>query len=260
MNQKNLDFLKDQLKYTGFGEEMEGRLTVQMAEQKPDFVLTHQAEFGKDISLATLHFKKSEQNDMYFFNSYVVALKKPEEKEVMQQTFYINKGSNITLKEAYNLMSGRAVHKNLTNKEGQEYSAWVQLNFKETDQAGNFKLKQYHENYGFNLKEVVEKYPILELKTEQGRDDLIRSLEKGNKQSVTLDGEGNPRIFVEANPQFKTLNAYDAALQRIKNVRDMQEEKQAEGQQKKPAHKAGAEDEDGPAAPQKKARKNGVTH
>ena len=99
MNQKNLDYLKDQLKYTGFGEEMEGKLSAQLAEQKAEFTLTHQAEFGKDVSLSTLHFKKSEQNDMYFFNSYTVALKKLEEKEAeeLEQEFDIIKHLRVRL-------------------------------------------------------------------------------------------------------------------------------------------------------------------
>lgn len=36
-------------------------------------------------------------------------------------------------------MSGRAVNKDLTNKEGKIYNAWLQMDFKQTDNAGNFK-------------------------------------------------------------------------------------------------------------------------
>jgi hypothetical protein len=52
---------------------------------------------------------------MYFFNKYDASLQAKD----MAQTFYINKGSGITAKEAYNLMEGRAVHKELENKEGE---------------------------------------------------------------------------------------------------------------------------------------------
>jgi hypothetical protein len=257
MNQKNLDFLKDQLKYAGFGEDMEAKLKSKMAEQKPEFTLTHQVDFGKDSTLSTLHFRKSEQSDMYFFNSYNVALKKMQDDAVMKQTFYINKGNNITLKEAFNLMSGRSVNKELTNKDGQTYNAWVQLNFKETDPAGNFKVKQYHENYGFDLKEALRKLPIVELKTEKESSDLIRSLQKGNKQSATLQMDGTTqKVFIEANPQFKTLIIYDQNANRIRQGQT--QEQQPEGTKvaaKQAAKPSGSDegDEGGPAA--KKPRK-----
>jgi len=43
-------------------------------------------------------------------------------------------------------------------------------------------------------------------------------LQKGNRQSVTLiqDGEES-KLFVEANPRFKSINVYDSNLQRISN-------------------------------------------
>ncbi len=37
-------------------------------------------------------------------------------------------------------MEGRSVNKDLTNKEGQVYNAWVQMDFKQSDDNGNFKL------------------------------------------------------------------------------------------------------------------------
>ena len=68
-------------------------------------------------------------------------LKNQQHPEAIKQTFYVGKEeANITLKEAYNLMSGRAVYKEkLSNSEGQEYKAWLQLDFKVTDKNGNFK-------------------------------------------------------------------------------------------------------------------------
>jgi len=52
-------------------------------------------------------------------NSYDASLKKDGTAESLEQTFYINKGQNITLKEAYNLMEGRAINKDLTNQQGE---------------------------------------------------------------------------------------------------------------------------------------------
>jgi hypothetical protein len=45
------------------------------------------------------------------------------------QTFYTEKGHGITMKEAYNLLDGRAVNKDFQKAEGQKYNAWGKTRF-----------------------------------------------------------------------------------------------------------------------------------
>ena len=264
MNEKNYDYLKDQLKYTGFGEGLQNELKEKMEKQTPEFQLDHSQKFGKDEVSATLHFKKSNESEMYFFNRYDAALKPEKEADAMQQTFYINKESNITLKEGYNLMSGRAVNKDLTTKEGEKYNAWVQMDFKETDNNGNFKMKQFHQNYGYNLEQALAKLPIKELATDTDKAALMQSLEKGNRQSVTFVQEGKEqRHFIEANPQYKNITVYDGNMQRVINSQ-AQTEKESQGQSTKQDAKkeVKAGDDEGDAAPkkgQKSKKKRGVS-
>jgi hypothetical protein len=232
MNEKNFEYLKDQIKYTGFGEGLEIELKEKMQKEEPNFTLNHNAQYGNDTALATLNFKKSKESDMYFFNSYKVELQKGDSKEALEQTFYINKSSNITMKEAYNLMEGRAVNKDLTNKEGEVYNAWVQMDFKQADTNGNFKLNQYHQNYGYDLEATLAKHPIKELENPKYKEDLMDSMKKGNLQSATFIKDGNEnKQYIEANPQFKTINIYDGNMQRIDN-RQSKDEKQSEGESK----------------------------
>jgi hypothetical protein len=226
MNEKNFDYLKDQVMYTGFGEALEGELRQNMEQLKPEFKLQHDAFYGDDSRLsAELSFRKSEQSDLYFFNSYKVNLQKEGTEESLEQTFYINKGNNVTLKEAYNLMEGRSVNKNLTNKEGEEYNVWLQIDFKNTDTRGNFILNHYHENYGFNLEAALNKHPIKELDNSKYKDDLINSLKKGNVQSATFIKDGTEiKQFIEANPQFKTVTIYDSSHNRLDSRHSKKEE------------------------------------
>ena len=122
MNEKNFEFLKDQVKYSGFADNLESQLRDNLSKARTEFRLEHQAVYGKDELNASLHFKKSAQSDMYFFNSFTASLKKENSTTPVNQTFYINKeGGNITLKEAFNLLDGRSVNKDLINKEGKIY-------------------------------------------------------------------------------------------------------------------------------------------
>lgn len=260
MNQKNFEYLRDQVKYTGFGEGLENDLKQKIQEGNPEFKLAYETKYGNDTVNATLNFSQSKQSDMYFFNSYQVNVQKENSAETMDQTFYINKGNNITLKEAYNLMEGRSVNKDLTNKEGQVYNAWVQMDFKQSDDNGNFKLKHYHENYGYDLEAVLSKHPIRELSNEEYKSNLMDSLKKGNLQSATFQINGaDQKQYIEANPQFKTINIYDSAMQRV-DTRQSKKEQQSEGeghsvkQDGKKEKQTPAED-DGPEMPKASNKK-----
>lgn len=256
MNQENLAYLRDQVKYTGFGDGLAELLKEKMEKQLPEFTLRHQSNFGKDTVTTGLYFKKSAQSDMYFFNAYKMALKKEYKPEALEQTFYINRENNITMKEAYNLMSGRAVNKDLTNKAGQRYNAWIQMDFHEKTPNGNHKLKQYHENYGYDLETVLSRHPIEELKQEEQKAYLLASLKKGNRQSATLVQDGNvQKCFIEANPKFKTLNMYDEYMRRL-HTRQSQTEQQSERQGRRVKQEAKKEEpEAGAAETPKKTKK-----
>jgi hypothetical protein len=216
MNQQNLDYLKENLRLMGFGDKLQADLEKNIQQGFPEFVLKMQSEFsGKNMDTA-LSFKKSDQSDMYFFNRFDAHLHhRNDASKGVQQTFYLNKGHGVTLKEAFNLLEGRAVHKELSGKEG-KFNAWIQLDFKEKEENGNYKTKQYHQNYGYNLEASLKAFPIKELGNEQQRERLMMSLQKGNVQSVTMNAGGREQMFfVEANPQYKTVTVYDAHMKML---------------------------------------------
>ena len=216
MNEENANYLKEHIKYMGFGEKLHAALEQKLAEGKPDFQLLFQATVNQKPFEAVLNFRKSDNSDLYFFNSYTAKLERTDGQS-REQTFYMNKGKGVTAKEAFNLLEGRAVLKELMNKDRQIYQAWVQLDFKNKDKHGNYNAKQYHENYGYDLARSLSKLPIKELHNDTQRMELVKSLEKGNIQAVTLEKNGRQeRLFIEANPQYKTINLYDGRMNRLK--------------------------------------------
>ncbi len=215
MNNDNLQYLKDNIKYMGFGENMNRELERNLGEGKAEFQLRFAAEINKKPFEATLNFRKSDSTDMYFFNNYNASLEKSN-GEKNEQTFYLNKGKGVTAKEAYNLLDGRAVHKDLTTKEGQPYKAWIQLDFENKDKNNNFEVKQFHENYGYDLKAAVEKFAVADLNDPDKSKALMQSLEKGNVQSVTIEKDGSShKMFMEADPQYKKVTMYDSNMKMV---------------------------------------------
>ena len=237
MNTENLDYLQNNVKYMGFGDKQNEELANHLKEGKESFQMVYKVDINKKPFEATLNFRKSDSSDMYFFNNYNASLEKTNGEKVEQQ-FYLNKGKGITAKEAYNLLEGRAVYKELTNKAGEPYKAWVQLDFEKKDKNENFEVKQFHENFGFNLKAAVAKYALAELDGGEKEKALIQSLQKGNIQSIAIEKDGGThKMFVEANPQYKSVHLYDGQMKRVQKeaIGQYQSEKQGNGEDIKQA-------------------------
>jgi hypothetical protein len=225
---------------------LSAQLEKEMIAGGPQFQLSFQTALNRKPFEAVLNFRKSENSELYFFNSYQASLRRSN-GEVVSQTFYLNKGKGVTAKEAYNLLEGRAVFKEMSNKEGQSYHAWLQLDLAKHDKHNNHEVRQYHENYGFNLSDALQKFPIKELQEADLKDVLLRSLEKGNLQAVTLIQEGSvQKMFVEASPQYKAVNVYDGQLKRVQKENlhlytaknQKQENKLTQGEKPVPAKEA----------------------
>ncbi len=257
MEKQNLEYLEGNLKYMGFPEKLNAELENNIALQIPQFVLHTQTEFNKEKLEATLHFRRGENGEHYFFNKYEAVLKNDllPEKGV-RQTFYVTKGHGVTFKEAYNLLEGRSVYKELTNGEGQKYKAWLQLDFKQRLENGNYKMNQYHENYGYDLEKQLEKYAIKEMTTADSREKLLKSLEKGNLHTVSFLKDGKEeKLSVEASPQFKTIRVYDKDMKPVRTQSLEQQNQKENGQEQKKEEKQDLKKEEEPEKKQDLSRK-----
>ena len=121
-------------------------------------------------------------------------------------------GMQVELKEAYNLLQGRAFFKGITPIKGDKYNARVQLNFWEKDADGDFKLIKFRSLYGYELANVLNKYPIREVASNDLRDVIMRALKSGDRRPDTFlkpSGKKEKKI-IEANPTLKTINIFPA--------------------------------------------------
>jgi hypothetical protein len=259
MNEKNLETLKSNLRNLGFGEGLNEQLEKNIKEQKSEFNLTHQIEYNKTKVNFDLSFRAGEQNEMYFFNRYKATLENQPERS---QVFYLDRGNGVTTKEAFNLLEGRAVNKDLTNKEGEKYNAWVQLDLSKKEENGNYKLNRYHENYNFNFKAEVDKL-ILKPMTSDLEKQFVKSLEKGNLQSAVFLKEGQEvKLFVESNPKERTLNLYDAKMNRLsEEQKDDYVDLKAANRKVSQKESGAGGDDDSPELKKKRTRgqKNGMS-
>ncbi|MBN9379866.1 MAG: hypothetical protein J0H74_03820 [Chitinophagaceae bacterium] len=217
MKKEFIESIQENLRYLGFGEaRFNEELEEEMERGAKEFQLTTEAHFDDDSKVeATLHFRRAENDEKYFFIRYDASLTYPDDPGYrLQQTFYIHKGSGVTFKESFNLLEGRSVYKNLTNLDEEKYSAWIQLDFTQrTPDCQNYKVRQFRDQYGYNLERVLMSYPIQELTDEALKENLIRSLKKGNLHGVTfVKDTKKEKMFIAACPEFKTITICSQAV------------------------------------------------
>jgi len=241
MNTENLSYLQKQLLNLGFGEKLNEELEKNVKSGKKEFTLTTEQEYNKQAVDYTLHFKAGD--DRVFFNAYDASLRDKD----MQQKFYINKTGGITAKEAYNLMEGRAVHKQLENLEGEKYNAWIVLDKENKTENGNYKLRPFTDGWNYKPERAIDKMDIVGITEAGAREKLMKSLEKGNRHQVTALKDGKEvKLFIEANPLEHRVNLtnWKGEAQQLEHYKkpefkneNKKDQKQAQTQEDAPAKK-----------------------
>lgn len=214
-----VEYLKNQLKYLGFGEgeKLHKDLEKGINATKKEFELkttSDKALPGNHINF-TLKFNKSESGGI-FLNAYNANLKN-EKGEEISHNFPVNRENTFTAKEAINLLEGRSVKIEFQNpKSDQQETAFVQFNFEEPKtEKGNYMFQNFYQNYGVDTAKIVEKSNLI-FDNSYWKENTVKSLEKGNVVKVKFEKDDK---VVEGravlNPLNRNLKLYDSDMNRI---------------------------------------------
>ncbi|OKS86129.1 hypothetical protein [Mucilaginibacter polytrichastri] len=140
-------------------------------------------------------------------------------KKEFQQTYYspaltnshyVEKGVGFNLNQASNMLQGRSAYRDdLVSRAGVEYKAWNVIQFDQPkDKYGNYQMKQFNENYGFDAKKALEDYRIKLPEDGKKLDAIISELKDGGRPTVpVIDKEGKEVLMkIEAVPRYGNLN------------------------------------------------------
>ena len=218
-----LSYLKNQMMYLGFGQDknLHNQLEKGIEEAKNGEKFQISTPYDKvqegNTANFTINFHKSSENAVYL-NSFKAVLKDGNTGEERTHLFGVN---NFTAKEAINLLEGRAVKTQFTNKETQQKNdVFVRLKMNEPkNEFGNYQMQMFSKNYGINTADIVNKSQLVFSgeNAEKIKDFVIKSLEKGNIVNVRFKDDNNKEMNGKAifNPQYKTINLYDEQMNRV---------------------------------------------
>ncbi|GMQ28056.1 hypothetical protein [Algoriphagus confluentis] len=237
MENNNLELLKKNLKYLGFGNSLSAALEAKISQRLEQFKIGVSSEFdafpkdgnqGKDKVNYELSFSKTPSSNFYFLDQLRVTL-----NDRIQNVFPFGKGNDVTAKEAYNLLRGASIHKKaILNRQvdnavlapsevgqvkevsGERIeSIWIKLDFEKLNEQGNFYYKKFYPDHGFHLETELRKYPIKELDSQQEKEALISNIRRGNAANATL--ENGQSVVIEADPETKKIRFYDTAFKEL---------------------------------------------
>ena len=214
-----VEYLKNQLKYLGFGEgeklHKDLEKGIKSKNQQFEIKTTSDKALPENKVDFTLKFNKTDSGGI-FLNSYNAKLTN-EKNEEISHNFPVNRENTFTAKEAINLLEGRSVKIEFHNpKSDQQETAFVQFNFEEPKtEKGNYLFQNFYKNYGVETDKIVEKSNLIFDKPEY-KENTIKSLEKGNIVKVKFEQDDK---VVEGkailDPQNRNLKLYDSDMNRI---------------------------------------------
>ena len=119
MDIANLNSLKKSLIYLGFGNSLTPALEAKIKSGSNKFSIGATAQFDNEYSLQgnflkdVVHYELlfSKAGEMYSLHGFKATLEKGNADEKISNTFFLGRGNDLTAKEAYNLLSGRSILK-----------------------------------------------------------------------------------------------------------------------------------------------------
>ncbi|WP_343748151.1 hypothetical protein [Fluviicola sp.] len=210
------------LKKMGLGEHFP-KVEKKMKNGEPEFKVPISYQVNEnEVMNHQLSFERANSGEYHLVQNKVRMDNETDPELSRQQIFILNDGKILTSDETYELLAGRALCKD---------GKWIRLDFCDKDTAGNFRVREFPESYGFDIERSLRELPLKD-KSQIGK--IADDLKKGKRTEVTI---GRNKFFVEANPQFKSVTIYDSnsekvSVSRIKGKTTV-EENISEGQSNK---------------------------
>ncbi|WP_431293343.1 hypothetical protein [Pedobacter sp. P26] len=235
MNEPNLEYLKKTLEYLGFGTKLNDVMETAIRREIPKFSVGISSYFEPPLKLGldlaqkdtvhfTLDFNKAKENDTYFLNDYSAELKSHNGIQ-RAHSFNLERDHRVTAGQAYRLLLGAAIQKDIVkraeaeNSPAEKQQIWMKVDLDILDSFGKHPVAKVYPNYGFDISETLDKYPII-WKHDKEKDAVIADLRKGIFPEVAMDfGNRISPVVISANPRMRNLDVYDTRMNVIRNDR-----------------------------------------
>lgn len=202
--ERSLAQLKEQFNRKGFSPsqiKLENLVHTEAIKEKLE--LGSQLSGGKRLYL-TLTFQNKVPGH-FMLDKFEVSL--AEQGNGNKKTVTFPAASDVTLKDAANLLEGRAIRKRFEKMDGTTAYKWLQADLSMPDEKGNLTVMEFMNDYPFDLKNVLSEFSRSAGITGLSVDSVIRVLEKGNQ--IKFEGSDRETYYMHANPATQSVGVRD---------------------------------------------------
>lgn len=192
-----VDQLKDALRKKGFG--MDERLSREIRANQTTISLPVTVQVSENERMQYEIRISKEEGKGYELKDIKATLMGTQANN-RKSILYSSVSDDLSMKQAYNLLSGRAIEKP---------DAWVMLDMNDRDADGNIKPKVFNRDYGFSIEKVVEQSGIKGIDDPIWKRELLDNLRQGDCVKVTI---GKTLVEIEANPVHNCLEKPDVVI------------------------------------------------
>jgi hypothetical protein len=221
----NMRLLGEKLRRTGFGEEVISAIREKVGQQKEQaFYIPYSVKTEGQKFDGYVYAYRLSENSPYQLGNFNIDLGKDSSRPLRDNIFYFTDGHEVSLREGYNLMQGRAVYREpLFDNDRRGY--WVTLNDKSVVRgvaALNYERATKH------VGEVVAESPVGRLLPAERAVGLAEALKQGERASVVVETMGlTKQVWVELDPVRESLKLTDRKGQ-LMSLPELRQERRLE--------------------------------
>lgn len=203
---ENLEDLKKRISNAGFSKDViqsiEDGLAAGQTEIRPfvsEVIENKRMDFEPEIKI---------KDAKGYYNGFKSTFYNEDGTTVSQ---WFKASDRITVNEAYILLMDqqhpRAVLKTYYNDQSEKYGQWVQLDFSQKTEAGNFLTKRFND---YDLAAKLNDFEFTELKSDNQKLAAAAFMAEGREIQVSpVNQEKYNVVFMRANPERNTVTFMD---------------------------------------------------
>lgn len=203
---ENLDAVKKRLLNAGFGnrfdQAIEEALTAGKTQIKlftSEMIENQKMDFEPEVNI---------KEGKGYYNGFKATLHHNAESST-EHWFKAN--DRIMINEAFILLVDqqhpRSVHKTYYDEAGEKYGQWLQLDFTQKTESGNFLTKRYGD---YDMVAKLNDYEFVELSSLKNKVTAAAYMAEGREIELTpVNQEKYKQVYVMANPERNTITILD---------------------------------------------------
>jgi len=214
MSPEAIELLEKEITDHGFTDLIIPALHEKICLMERDFQISSYGKKDGTEYGAELRFQTGDEGKVRFQSYQLTALRPNEWKQPLVQEFSVDRGLDLHLNEALNLMQEKPVLIEMPGENEESIRLWMEMQFDRKLPDGNYPIMPIVEQI-LDVNQALENFHLPNLEYENIRKEVVRRIERGDTPNVTvLTATDSLKVDIEADPRTNgfSFKAKDGSL------------------------------------------------